>query len=103
VLADRTTTGSPAQWGEAAVRCHDDFDADDVVALPREAETSLMRIMFDSRSPRWCTRSAAWSKSISVVDVATEVVKQCGPSRSAYYMRSREFCIVAASISWKPK
>src|SRR5215469_1586652 len=31
VLADRTTTGSPAQWGEAVVRCHDDFDADDVV------------------------------------------------------------------------
>src|SRR5499427_7509066 len=31
VLADRTTTGSPAQWGEAAVKCHDDFDADDVV------------------------------------------------------------------------
>ena len=31
MLADRTTTGSPAQWGEAAVKCHDDFDADDVV------------------------------------------------------------------------
>src|SRR5215472_11819987 len=31
VLADRTTTGSPAQWGEAVVRCHDDYDADDVV------------------------------------------------------------------------
>src|SRR5262249_12267535 len=31
VLADRTTTGSPAQWGEAVVRCHDDFNADDVV------------------------------------------------------------------------
>src|SRR5262249_2397957 len=30
VLADRTTTGSPAAWGEAAVKCHDDFDADDV-------------------------------------------------------------------------
>ena len=31
VLADRTTTGSPAQWGGAVVRSHDDFDADDVV------------------------------------------------------------------------
>lgn len=31
VLADRTTAGSPAQWGEAAVKCHDDFDADDIV------------------------------------------------------------------------
>lgn len=31
VLADRTISGSPAQWGEAAVKCHDDFDADDVV------------------------------------------------------------------------
>jgi phage terminase large subunit-like protein len=31
VLADRATTGSPAQWGEAVVRCHDDFDAEDVV------------------------------------------------------------------------
>ena len=31
VLADRSTSGSPAQWGEAVVRCHDDFDADDVV------------------------------------------------------------------------
>ena len=31
VLADRTTGGSPAQWGEAAVQAHDDFDADDVV------------------------------------------------------------------------
>jgi phage terminase large subunit-like protein len=31
VLADRTTSGSPAQWGDAVVRCHDDFDADDVV------------------------------------------------------------------------
>jgi phage terminase large subunit-like protein len=29
VLADRSTTGSPAQWGEAVVKCHDDFDADD--------------------------------------------------------------------------
>ena len=31
VLADRSTTGSPAQWGEAAVKCNDDFVADDVV------------------------------------------------------------------------
>lgn len=31
VLADRTTTGSPAQRGGAVVRSHDDFDADDVV------------------------------------------------------------------------
>src|SRR5262249_20859767 len=31
VLADRSTTGNPAQWGEAVVKCHDDFDADDVV------------------------------------------------------------------------
>jgi len=31
VLADRSTAGSPAKWGEAAVKCHDDFDADDVV------------------------------------------------------------------------
>jgi len=31
VLADRSTSGSPAQWGEAVVRCHDDYDADDVV------------------------------------------------------------------------
>lgn len=31
VLADRTTTGSPAQWGEAAVQAYDDFDADDFV------------------------------------------------------------------------
>jgi phage terminase large subunit-like protein len=31
VLADRSTSGSPAQWGEAVVRCHDDFDADDIV------------------------------------------------------------------------
>jgi phage terminase large subunit-like protein len=31
VLADRTTSGSPAVWGEAAVKAHDDFDADDVV------------------------------------------------------------------------
>jgi phage terminase large subunit-like protein len=31
VLADPTTVGSPAPWGEAVVKCHDDFDADDVV------------------------------------------------------------------------
>jgi phage terminase large subunit-like protein len=31
VLADRSTSGSPAQWGEAAVKAHDDFDADDIV------------------------------------------------------------------------
>src|SRR5215831_17935449 len=31
VLADRSTTGTPAQWGEAVVKCHDDFDADDIV------------------------------------------------------------------------
>jgi len=31
VLADRTLTGSPAQWGDAAVKAHDDFDADDIV------------------------------------------------------------------------
>jgi phage terminase large subunit-like protein len=31
VLADRTISGSPAQWGEAAVKCFDDFDADDIV------------------------------------------------------------------------
>src|SRR5262249_41258607 len=31
VLADRTVSGSPAVWGEAAVKCSDDFDADDVV------------------------------------------------------------------------
>ncbi len=27
----RSTSGSPAQWGESVVRCHDDFDTDDVV------------------------------------------------------------------------
>lgn len=31
VLADRTVSGSPAQWGAEAVRCHDEFDADDIV------------------------------------------------------------------------
>ena len=31
VLADRTITGSPAKWGAAVVKAHDDFDADDVV------------------------------------------------------------------------
>jgi phage terminase large subunit-like protein len=31
VLADRTSNGSPAEWGEAAVKCHDDFNADDIV------------------------------------------------------------------------
>ena len=31
VLADRSTGGSPAQWGEAAVKAHDTFDCDDVV------------------------------------------------------------------------
>jgi phage terminase large subunit-like protein len=31
VLADRSASGTPAQWGDAAVRAHDDFDADDVV------------------------------------------------------------------------
>jgi phage terminase large subunit-like protein len=30
VLADRTVKGSPATWGDAVVKCHDDFDADDV-------------------------------------------------------------------------
>jgi phage terminase large subunit-like protein len=30
VLADRTTGGTPAQWGDAVVRASDDFDADDV-------------------------------------------------------------------------
>jgi len=31
VLADRTTVGSPGVWGDAVVKAHDDFDADDVV------------------------------------------------------------------------
>src|SRR5262249_45791268 len=31
VLADRTTGGSPAEWGDEVVRCHDEYDADDVV------------------------------------------------------------------------
>jgi len=31
VLADRTIVGSPAAWGDAVVKAHDDFDADDVV------------------------------------------------------------------------
>jgi phage terminase large subunit-like protein len=31
VLADRSVSGSPAQWGDAVVKAHDDFDADDVV------------------------------------------------------------------------
>ncbi len=30
VLADRSTAGSPAQWGDAVVRASDNFDADDV-------------------------------------------------------------------------
>jgi phage terminase large subunit-like protein len=42
VLADRTTTGSPAQWGEAAVKCHDDFDADDIVAGMKTVESSAV-------------------------------------------------------------
>ena len=31
VLADRTLAASPAQWGDAVVRAHDEFDCDDVV------------------------------------------------------------------------
>jgi phage terminase large subunit-like protein len=31
ILADRTVSGSPATWGDAVVKAHDDFDADDVV------------------------------------------------------------------------
>lgn len=31
VLADRSTGGSPAAWGDAAIKCHDDFQADDIV------------------------------------------------------------------------
>jgi len=31
VLADRTIIGSPGVWGDAVVKAHDDFDADDVV------------------------------------------------------------------------
>jgi phage terminase large subunit-like protein len=31
ILADRSVSGSPATWGDAVVRAHDDFDADDVV------------------------------------------------------------------------
>jgi phage terminase large subunit-like protein len=31
VLADRTLTASPAQWGDEVVRAYDEFDADDVV------------------------------------------------------------------------
>ena len=31
VLADRSVSGSPAQWGDAVVKAHDDFDCDDVV------------------------------------------------------------------------
>jgi phage terminase large subunit-like protein len=30
VLADRSVSGTPAQWGDAVVRASDDFDADDV-------------------------------------------------------------------------
>jgi phage terminase large subunit-like protein len=31
LLADRSIAGSPAKWGDAALRAHDDFDCDDVV------------------------------------------------------------------------
>lgn len=31
VLADRTCRGSPAHWGAEVIRCHDEFEADDVV------------------------------------------------------------------------
>lgn len=31
VLADRSLSGSPAEWGDAVVKAHDDFRADDVV------------------------------------------------------------------------
>jgi phage terminase large subunit-like protein len=31
VLADRSREGSPAQWGDAVVRAHDEFKCDDVV------------------------------------------------------------------------
>ena len=30
ILGDRSTSGSPATWGDAVVRASDDFDADDV-------------------------------------------------------------------------
>jgi hypothetical protein len=31
VLADRTISATPGQWGDEVVRAHDEFDADDVV------------------------------------------------------------------------
>jgi len=31
VLADRTIIGSPAKWGDAVVKAHDEYDCDDVV------------------------------------------------------------------------
>ena len=43
VLADRSTSGSPGQWGEAAVKCHDDFDADDIVVEVNFGEIWLLK------------------------------------------------------------
>jgi len=31
VLADRSISGTPSQWGDAVIQAHDDYDADDVV------------------------------------------------------------------------
>ena len=69
VLADRTTTGSPAQWGEAAVKCHDDFDADDIVVevnFGGDMATDVVKQAAD----RMCSRGERESNLIRVKSVS---------------------------------
>ncbi len=81
VLADRTTVGSPVQWGEAMVKCHDDFDADVVVVevyFGGDMATELEK----QAAERVHQRGDRQTNLIRVKASASRA-RRCAPNRSA--------------------
>ena len=69
ILADRTLAGSPAQWGEAAVKAHDSYDADDLVAEINFGGTMVEEVIKRS-AERLHERGERESSYISVKEVS---------------------------------
>ena len=68
VLADRSASGTPGKWGEAAVRAHDDFDADDVVIEENFGGAMVLDVVRNA-ADRMCSRGDRPTNMIRIKEV----------------------------------
>jgi phage terminase large subunit-like protein len=102
VLADRSTSGSPAQWGDAVVRCHDDFNADDVVVEVNFGGDMATEVIKQA-AERIHQRGERDHNIIRVREVSASRGKVMRAEPISLLYEKGRVLLVVASTSWKAR